>query len=52
MAVRTFEMTIKLPKTGNQKIRVQADNPHKAREMAEAQYGKGCIIGNPREIKP
>jgi hypothetical protein len=44
MATRTYKAKIKL-KSGIQEVTIQADSPFKAKEMLEAQYGKGSIFG-------
>ena len=46
MAISTYNATIKL-KSGTQKVSVQADTVFKAKEMLEAQYGKGCLFNGP-----
>lgn len=51
MAVKTFEMKIKLPNKTYQVIRIQADNAAKAKVMAESQYGKGCVSTTPKIIR-
>lgn len=52
MPTKTFEMKIKLPSGGLlQSIRVQADSAPKAKEMAELQYGKGCVRNGPYLVK-
>jgi hypothetical protein len=43
MASYTYTATVHLPKVGDQKVSVQADNESKARAMLEAQYGKGNV---------
>jgi hypothetical protein len=48
MATRTFKAKIRL-KSGIQEVTVQADNYFKAKEMLEAQYGKGSIFVGPTE---
>ena len=48
MTTKTFKAKIKL-KSGVQEITVQADSYFKAKEMIEAQYGKGCIFSGPTE---
>jgi len=48
MATRTFKAKIRL-KSGIQEVTVQADNYFKAKEMLEAQYGKGSIFIGPTE---
>lgn len=50
MAVKTYKAKIKL-KSGLQEITVQADNIFKAKEMIEAQYGKGIIFSGPTESR-
>ncbi len=49
MATRNFEMTIRLSTNQTQKILIAADDPFKAKAMAEMQYGKGTVISNPVE---
>lgn len=44
----TYEATIKLPH-GMQKVTVQADSSYAAKDMIEAQYGKGCIYNGVRK---
>ena len=51
MAVKTFEMKVKLPNKTSQIIRIQADDAVKAKAMAEAQYGKGCVQTSPKIIR-
>ena len=48
MAAKTFRAKIKL-KHGTQDITVQADDVFKAKEMIEAQYGKGCLFSGPTQ---
>jgi len=48
MATKTFKAKIKL-KSGIQEVTVQADSYFKAKEMLEAQYGKGSIFMGPTE---
>ena len=43
MAAKTFTAKIQL-KSGIQEVTVQADNYFIAKEMLEAQYGKGSIF--------
>lgn len=46
MATKIWKAKIKL-KSGIQEITVQADSYFKAKDMIEAQYGKGCIFSGP-----
>ena len=46
MATSTYTATIKL-KSGTQKVTIQANDVFKAKEMLEAQYGKGCLFNGP-----
>jgi hypothetical protein len=49
MAAKTWKAKIKL-KSGVQEVTVQADNLLKAKDMLEAQYGKGSIIWGPAQV--
>jgi len=51
MAVKIYEVKIKVPKGMPQWIQVQANSINNARQMVEAQYGKGCILGGPKEVR-
>ena len=49
MAQRTYEFTVRI--SGNStKIAVSAVSGFAAKELVEAQYGKGCVVGTWREI--
>jgi len=50
MPKKTFKARVKLG-SGQQEVTVEADSPVKAREMLEAQYGKGSLTGTPVEVK-
>ncbi|WP_428489512.1 hypothetical protein [Rhodopila sp.] len=50
MPIHTFTAKIKL-KSGVQEVTLQADNYFKAKEMLEAQYGKGTIFSGPVQKK-
>jgi hypothetical protein len=50
MAIKTWKITIKL-KSGTQQTTIQADTALKAKEMVEAQYGKGCILSGPTPVR-
>jgi hypothetical protein len=45
--MKEWKARIKLPNGSQQVIYVQADNQSNAKQMIEAQYGKGSIIGVP-----
>jgi hypothetical protein len=53
--MKTFEATIKIQKDGGvttqAKTLVMAENQYKAKELLEAQYGKGNVIGFVKEIR-
>ncbi len=55
MATKTYKATIRIKnKTGGsvtQQVNVQADNYNNARAMLEAQYGTGCIVNSPTEVR-
>jgi hypothetical protein len=47
----TWYATIRLPNGNQQRVTVQADSQINARQMIEAQYGKGSIIfGGPHRV--
>lgn len=51
--MKMWEATIKLP-TGPQrqvKTTIAAENVYAAMALLEQQYGKGCCLGPPKEIK-
>lgn len=50
MATKTYSAKIRL-KSGIQEVTVQADSYFKAKEMLEAQYGKGSIFSGPTPKK-
>lgn len=50
MAEKTYEVKVRLPKAMPQWVKVQANSIRNAQAMVEAQYGKGCILGGPREV--
>lgn len=47
--MRTFEMTVRISNWQTQKILIQADDPFKAKALAEMTYGKGSVISMPSE---
>lgn len=50
--MQTYEVTIRL-KSSITKVEIRAIDANQAREMAEAQYGKGNVLGvnsKPRSI--
>lgn len=53
--LKTYEMTVRIKQpTGNVmqiKTTIQASSTSMAKKLAEAQYGKGSVMGTPREIK-
>ena len=49
--MKTYEVKVRLPKAMPQWVKVQANSPNNAKAMVEAQYGKGCILGGPREVR-
>ncbi|MBN9048797.1 MAG: hypothetical protein J0H78_04995 [Rhizobiales bacterium] len=51
MATKTYETKIKLPNGTIQTVTVQADTSTNARWMLEAQYGKGCLLSSPYELR-
>ena len=50
MAGKTFKAKIKL-KSGHQDVTVVADNFLKAKDMLEAQYGKGSVLGPVTQVQ-
>jgi hypothetical protein len=44
MSVTTWKAVIRLPNGNQQEVRVQADSQINARELIEAQYGRGNIL--------
>lgn len=46
MSDNVYEMTIRLPSGQTQKIRIAAGSSFIAKQMAEAQYGSGCVVGS------
>ena len=51
MAVKTWVAKVKLPNKIMQDVRVQADTFINAKAMLESQYGRGCIVIAPREVR-
>ncbi len=53
--LKTYELTVRVKETtGNIlqiKTTVQASSPAMAKKLAEAQYGKGSVVGTPRQLK-
>ena len=49
MATKTFKAKVKLA-SGVQEVTVQADDFAKAKEMLEAQYGKGSVVSPPVQV--
>ena len=39
-----FVAVVRLPNGLTQQITIQADDSGKARQMLEAQYGRGCVL--------
>jgi hypothetical protein len=51
MAGVTWEATIRLPKNGDQvRVRVVAPSQFDARQMIEAQYGRGSVLFGPNRV--
>lgn len=48
MATKTYKARIRLSSGGGQNITVDADSAYNAKQMIEAQYGKGCILSGPQ----
>jgi hypothetical protein len=44
MSATTWKATIRLPNGNQQEVRVMADSQINARQMIEAQYGRGRIL--------
>jgi hypothetical protein len=44
MSATTWKATIRLPNGNQQEVRVMADSQINARQMIEAQYGRGSIL--------
>jgi hypothetical protein len=44
MSAMTWKATIRLPNGNQQEVRVMADSQINARQMIEAQYGRGSIL--------
>lgn len=40
----TYEVRVRLPIGGFADVRIIADNPSQAKQLAEAQYGSGQVI--------
>ena len=51
MALKTFEVRIRLKNGVSQLVRVQAENVHRAKDLVVAQYGKECAPSIPKEVK-
>ncbi len=54
--MKTWEATVRVPNASgssyqNVKTRVQASDYNQAKMLLEAQYGRGSISTNPREVK-
>ena len=53
--LKTFELIVRIKQSNGStmqiKTMVQATNSNNAKRLGEAQYGKGSVYGNPREIK-
>lgn len=51
--LKVWEASLRIPSNnGNQIIvtRVMAADSYKARLLFEAQYGRGCLVNNPRMV--
>lgn len=48
---KTYRVGVKLPSGRTTDIEVQAQNYSTARELAEAQYGRGCVVRQPVEVR-
>ena len=44
MSATLWKATIRLPNGNQQEVRVQADSQANARQMIEAQYGRGSVL--------
>ena len=44
MSATTWKATIRLPNGNQQEVQVQADSQINAKQMIEAQYGRGSIL--------
>ena len=53
--LKTFELIIRAKQAGGNtmqlKTMIQATSAVNAKRLGEAQYGKGSVVGNPREVK-
>jgi hypothetical protein len=49
--MKTFKVGVKLASGRTTDIQVQAQNYSSARELAEAQYGRGCVVRQPSEVR-
>ena len=53
--LKVFELTVRAKQSSGGimqiKTTVQATSSANAKRLGEAQFGKGSVIGNPREIK-
>ena len=48
--MRTYKARVKIGGS-SEEVTVQADSELQATRMLEAQYGKGCIVSSPLEIR-
>lgn len=51
MATRTWKASVKLEGGYLQDVTIQADDAFRASKMIEAQYGQGCIISSPVQVR-
>lgn len=51
MATKTYKAKVRLPNGSVQEVRIEADSPHNARAMLEAQYGDKSIFSSPTEAR-
>lgn len=52
MAMKTWKAKVKVGKSGSvTEVQIQANSSADARNLLEAQYGKGCIFISPTEVR-